>query len=96
MWELPALRDPAVAGDQLRMVVRHAIMQVNYYVRIRNVGAEDVDRLTILEGRRCWVPLINASGMALTGLARKVLSRAHLLPVAPLEVLTLQMTGSAS
>jgi hypothetical protein len=40
--------------------------------------------------------LINASGMALTGLARKVLSRAHLLPVAPLEVLTLQMTGSAS
>jgi len=28
--------------------------------------------------------------MALTGLTRKVLSRAHLLPVAPLEILTLQ------
>jgi|HubBroStandDraft_2_1064218.scaffolds.fasta_scaffold35167_2 A/G-specific adenine glycosylase len=96
LWQLPELHEAEMPEAELKMTVRHAIMQVNYYVRIRNVGAEDVDRLTILEGRRCWVPLINASGMALTGLARKVLSRAHLLPVAPLEVLTLQMTGSAS
>ena len=96
LWQLPELHEAEMPEAELKMTVRHAIMQVNYYVRISNVGAEDVDRLTILEGRRCWVPLINASGMALTGLARKVLSRAHLLPVAPLEVLTLQMTGSAS
>jgi A/G-specific adenine glycosylase len=96
LWQLPELHEAEMPEAELKMTVRHAIMQVNYYVRIRNVGAEDVDRLTILEGRRCWVPLINASGMALTGLARKVLSRAHLLPVAPLEVLTHQMTGSAS
>jgi len=90
LWQLPALREAAVPESELRMTVRHAIMQVNYYVRIRNVAEEDVDTLTVLEGRRCWVPLINAAGMALTGLTRKVLSRAHLLPVAPLEVLTLQ------
>ncbi len=90
MWQLPALRDAAVPESELRMNVRHAIMQVNYYVRIRTVREEDADGLTIPEGRRCWVPLINAAGMALTGLTRKVLSRAHLLPSAPLEVLTFQ------
>jgi hypothetical protein len=75
------------------MTVRHAIMQVNYYVRIRTVFEDDVDDLTILDGRRCWVPLINAAGMALTGLTRKVLSRAHLLPMAPLDALILQPTA---
>jgi hypothetical protein len=29
-----------------------------------------------------------AAGMALTGLTRKVLSRAHLLPTAPVEITT--------
>jgi hypothetical protein len=90
MWQLPVLREFTVPESELRMTVRHAIMQVNYYVRIRTVFEEDVDGLTIAEGRRCWVPLINAAGMALTGLTRKVLSRAHLLPVAPLDALILQ------
>jgi A/G-specific adenine glycosylase len=90
LWQLPELREATVPETELKMTVRHAIMQVNYYVRIRNVGEESVDQLTLLEGRRCWGPLINAAGMALTGLTRKVLSRAHLLPVAPLEVLMLQ------
>ena len=90
LWQLPMLRESAVPETELRMTVRHAIMQVNYYVRIRTVDEEQVAGLTVPEGRRCWVPLINAAGMALTGLSRKVLSRAHLLPEAPLEVLTLQ------
>jgi hypothetical protein len=59
-------------------------------VRIRTVYEEEVDTLTVEEGRRCWVPLINAAGMALTGLTRKVLGRAHLLPTAPVEILTMQ------
>jgi len=95
LWQLPVLRESAVPEAELCMTVRHAIMQVNYYVRIRNVAEEDVDTLTIPDGRRCWVPIINASGMALTGLTRKVLSRAHLLPVAPLEMLTLQGAQSS-
>jgi hypothetical protein len=62
------------------MTVRHAIMQVNYYVRIRTLFESDVDALTAPGGDRRWVSLDEASGMALTGLARKVLTRAHLLP----------------
>lgn len=87
LWQLPALRDPAVRDEDLRMAVRHAIMQVNYYVRVRNVAEEDVEVLTVPDGNRRWVPLLDAVGMALTGLTRKVLSRAHLLPTIPLEAI---------
>jgi A/G-specific adenine glycosylase len=87
LWELPTLRDSAVPDAELRMNVRHAIMQVNYYVRIRAVFEDDVPALTVAGGERRWVPLAQAGGMALTGLARKVLSRAHLLPGAPLDAI---------
>jgi A/G-specific adenine glycosylase len=90
LWQLPVLRDVAMPESELRMTVRHAIMQVNYYVRIRTVFEGDVDTLTLSDGRRCWVPLINAAGMALTGLARKVLTRAHLLPTAPIDTIAVQ------
>jgi A/G-specific adenine glycosylase len=79
MWELPALRETAVPETEVRMTVRHAIMQVNYYVRIRSVLEDDVDALTVAGGTRRWVSPGQAADMALTGLARKVLTRAHLL-----------------
>ncbi len=82
LWELPALRDLAVPEPELYMTVRHAIMQVNYRVRIRTVAGQDVNKLTLQRGKRRWVPLELASGMALTGLTRKVLRRAQLLPAA--------------
>jgi len=44
LWERPQLLDPNVPARDLRMTVRHAIMQVNYYVRIRSVPEEEVDR----------------------------------------------------
>jgi A/G-specific adenine glycosylase len=84
MWELPALRQPP--GREVRMTVRHAIMNVNYVVRIREVREEHLDEVTVAAGERRWVPLREAGGMALTGLARKVLKGAHLLseiPAAP-------------
>jgi hypothetical protein len=65
------------------MTVRHAIMQVNYYARVRNVTESEIDVLAVPDGRRMWVPLLEAAGMALTGLTRKILSRAHLLPTLP-------------
>jgi A/G-specific adenine glycosylase len=80
MWELPALIHADVPQEDLRMTVRHAIMQVNYYVRIRTVFEDDIEGMTVAGGERRWVPLREAAGMALTGLARKVLTRAHLLP----------------
>ncbi len=79
MWELPTLRHSDVPASELRMTLRHAIMQVNYYVRIRTVFEDDVQGVAAAGGERRWVPLGEAAGMALTGLARKVLVRAHLL-----------------
>jgi A/G-specific adenine glycosylase len=79
LWELPALLETNVPEQELRMTVRHAIMQVNYAVRIRGVLEGDVDSLTVSGGERRWVALSAAGGMALTGLARKVLKRALLL-----------------
>jgi A/G-specific adenine glycosylase len=87
MWELPALAEPDVPQKDLRMTLRHAIMQVNYYVRIRTVFEDDVESMTVEGGERRWVPLREAAEMALTGLARKVLKRAHLLPDLPLDAI---------
>jgi A/G-specific adenine glycosylase len=87
LWELPRLREADVPQQNLRMTVRHAIMQVNYYVHIRTVFEDDVSGMTVKGGVRRWVALHDAPGMALTGLARKVLKRAHLLPGAPLDAI---------
>ena len=90
LWELPALIDSRVPDKELRLTVRHAIMQVNYYVRIRTVFEDDVEAMTVASGERRWVPLGEAAGMALTGLARKVLARLHLLTAAPLDAIAPQ------
>lgn len=85
MWELPMLLRADVPEKDLRMTVRHAIMQVNYYVRVRTVFEDDIEGMTVEGGERRWVPLREAAGMALTGLARKVLTRAHLLPARSMD-----------
>jgi hypothetical protein len=61
------------------MTVRHAIMQVSYYVRIRTIPPEASELLGASQSQRRWIPVEEADRMALTGLARKVLMRAHLL-----------------
>jgi A/G-specific adenine glycosylase len=88
LWELPELKEAAVPESELRMTVRHAIMQTNYYVRIRTVFEDDIDLFCVAGGARRWVPLGEAAAMALTGLTRKVLARALLLPSTPLDALT--------
>jgi A/G-specific adenine glycosylase len=82
MWELPALREAVFPEEHLHMAVRHAIMQVNYSVRIRTVAEDEIEELTMAGGERRWVATDEAKEMALTGLARKVLVRAHLLSTA--------------
>jgi A/G-specific adenine glycosylase len=79
LWELPALRNTAFDAEHVRMTVRHAIMNVNYIVRILHVSEEQLDALAENSGEQRWVPLRKAAEMALTGLARKVLTRAHLI-----------------
>jgi A/G-specific adenine glycosylase len=83
MWELPALRDTQVPDAQLLLAVRHAIMQVNYYVRIRTVHEDDLPALTLASERRYWFSLHDLATLPLTGLARKVLLRAKLPELTP-------------
>jgi A/G-specific adenine glycosylase len=78
MWELPSLREVDVPIADLRMTVRHAIMQVNYYVRIRTVAEDEVDQLAVPSDVRKWVSARELASLPLTGLARKVLLRARL------------------
>jgi A/G-specific adenine glycosylase len=80
MWQLPELRQGVVPERDLRMTVRHSIMQVNYTVHVREVAPAEAAALTVHAGKRRWVPLQEAAAMPLTGLTRKVLTRAHLLP----------------
>lgn len=93
LWELPLLAESAVPETELRLAVRHSIMQVNYYVRIRAVSEGNIDALTIRGGARRWVPLSKAGGMALTGLARKVLARLRLLAAAAPDAVAPQADG---
>ncbi len=95
LWELPALTDPAVPEEELRIALRHAIMQVNYYVRIRTVFEDDIAAMTVPGGERRWVPLREAAGMALTGLTRKVLTRLHLFAAPTLDAMAPQAGGGA-
>ena len=79
LWELPALCNADIATGEVRMTLRHAIMNVNYIVRIQNVDESVLEELAATSEERRWVPLCEAAEMALTGLARKVLMRAHLI-----------------
>lgn len=82
MWELPALQTIEMPESALLMTVSHAIMQVNYRVHVRSVEAEMVPEIAAARGERRWIPLAAAGELPLTGLARKILTRAHLLPKA--------------
>jgi A/G-specific adenine glycosylase len=96
LWQLPELKQPEVPDAELRMTLRHAIMQINYYVRIRTVFEDDAEALTIPAGKRRWVSLGQAAGMALTGLTRKVLTRAHLLTTPPIQAIALETAADVS
>ncbi|HWE84194.1 MAG TPA: A/G-specific adenine glycosylase [Terracidiphilus sp.] len=80
LFELPALHEYDFPSEELAMAVRHAIMRVNYRVRIRRIAEPEVGALTPKGGRRRWVPVADLPRIALTGLARKVLTRANLMP----------------
>jgi A/G-specific adenine glycosylase len=79
MWELPTMRERHSEAKEATMFVRHAIMQVNYLVRVCEPADAEIAEHTLAGGARRWVPLEHVGDMALTGLARKVLTRARLL-----------------
>lgn len=76
LWELPALEAAHAPATDAIFTVRHAIMQVNYVVRVQTITA---DRVSSSLANRSWVSLEGAWSMPLTGLARKILTRAGLI-----------------
>jgi A/G-specific adenine glycosylase len=84
MWELPELHEADIRESVVRLTVRHAIMQVNYRVRIHIVINEELDRLVgssepkKLSDHLRWFPISELDTLPLTGLARKVLLKSRL------------------
>ena len=79
MWELPSLAVDKETSAEEKMIVRHAIMQVNYTVYVFSLSSHDISSIVANAAQQRWIPLPETSAMALTGLARKVLTRAGLL-----------------
>jgi len=87
LWELPALDAPKTHPRDSILTVRHAIMQVNYTVHVHSLIEK---QLASSANQRCWVSPEKAATMALTGLARKILTKTGLIraprstsPIAP-------------
>ena len=80
LWQLPELRHCAVPEGELRMIVRHSIMQTNFTVHVRDVPRSGAAALTVRGGKRRWIPLHKTAAMPLTGLTRKILARVRPQP----------------
>ena len=81
MWQLPLLRESGVPEKEARLSVRHAIMQVNYQVKVRALEEGDAARLTVEGCDRRWVQRKQLETLPLTGLARKILAKVGWLAV---------------
>jgi A/G-specific adenine glycosylase len=94
MFELPPLPLEAVEGREPVLRVRHAITNTNYYVQVyasRRNEPRGSGRGGQMEGqslRRAipksshdllWVPVTRLPGIPITGLARKILQRLHVM-----------------
>jgi A/G-specific adenine glycosylase len=79
LWELPSLGPSQTHADAPIRTVRHAIMQVNYTVQIHELSPKLIPKPATTVVRR-WIPATEAASIALTGLARKILSKSGLFP----------------
>ncbi len=86
MWELPECTPganmfavPFSAASEALLTLRHSITVTNYTVRIYHCDESGAAALAADPASR-WVPLDQLPGTALTGLARKVLTRLALWP----------------
>ena len=90
MYELPPLPQDAVQGREPLLRVRHSITNTNYYVQVFAAsGPGDRGlRRAVPAGKDDleWVRTSRLGGMALTGLARKVLQRLDVMAVRPVRM----------
>jgi A/G-specific adenine glycosylase len=79
LWELPTLEPGNTPNTTPILTVRHAIMQVNYTVHVHAFPTKHFPKSGTTPRPR-WITGTQASSMALTGLARKILTKAGLIP----------------
>ena len=93
MYELPPLPLEAVEGREPVLRVRHAITNTNYYVQVFAARHHETNggshaRFEVYALRRAlsaaakdlhWVRSAGLAGLPLTGLARKILQRLHVM-----------------
>ncbi len=84
MWELPQLENPEPESDRVLLQLRHSITVTNYQVSILHFEPQE-SRLLPKRGvkARKWVKAEELHNLPLTGIARKALTRLHVLPAAP-------------
>ena len=101
MYELPPLPLEIVEGREPVLRVRHAITNTNYYVQVFAARHQEVNggseaRFEAYALRRAiaaaskdvhWVRTTRLPGLPLTGLARKVLQRLHVMENAKISLL---------
>ena len=78
LWELPMLASAAVPEAELRLALRHTIMQTRYYARIRELPPKSTAML-LQPADTHWCRIADLPALALTGLTRKALMRLHLV-----------------
>jgi A/G-specific adenine glycosylase len=92
MFELPPLPLETTEGREPILRVRHAITNTNYYVQVFSPGRNDLDiprknspkqtpgGVGPIEGRNLhWVQVSRLTSLPITGLARKILQRLHVM-----------------
>jgi A/G-specific adenine glycosylase len=101
MYELPPLPLEAVEGREPVLRVRHAITNTNYYVQVFAARHHETNggshaRFEVYALRRAlsaaakdlhWVRSSGLAGLPLTGLARKILQRLHVMDSAKISLL---------
>jgi A/G-specific adenine glycosylase len=100
MFELPPIPMEAVTDREPVLRLRHAITNTNYYVQVYADRGSNPDELleisegtslrgalTIAPGDLHWIRTSRLSGLPLTGLARKVLQRLHIMQAPQIDLL---------
>jgi A/G-specific adenine glycosylase len=87
MWELPEIAIEESDHDRVELTLRHSITVTNYYVRVFKFPEREGKRRLAAAGaaRRKWVVTSELARLPLTGLARKVLQRLKIMPMAEIE-----------
>jgi A/G-specific adenine glycosylase len=87
MWELPEVAMQPGDHHRVEITLRHAITVTNYRVCVLRFSEEEATgRWSAQEHPRQWAKSSELAAMPLTGLARKVLLRLHIMPKNPSSV----------